>query len=118
MTAEAILKVLRAHRGFSMINEGETQMKVAKVLTDNGIHFAREVRLSERDRIDFLCEGGIGIEVKVKGGRMDYIRQLKRYEEHDSIKSLVLVTARYFPGGERFGITKFAGFVWLSRGSL
>lgn len=55
--------------------------------------FEREVRLSLADRIDFLCDGGIGIECKARAGRRAIYRQLQRYSASDRISALILVTA-------------------------
>lgn len=58
-----------------------------------GIKFEREVRLSPGNRIDFLCEGGIGIECKARARKREVFRQLERYAEEPTITALFLVTA-------------------------
>lgn len=55
-------------------------------------HLTREKRFG-RDRIDFFDEdGAIGIEVKIKGGAIPLVRQLRRYLDHTEVTGLILVT--------------------------
>lgn len=56
------------------------------------IAFEREARMTARDRIDFLVEGGIGIEAKTRCPPRQIFRQLERYAEQDAIASLILIT--------------------------
>ena len=72
--------------------EAQLHESISGVLADAGISFARESRLSPGDRIDFLCEGGIGIEVKARCDRRSIFRQLTRYAASDKIEALILVT--------------------------
>jgi len=68
---------------------------LAQILTDLGIAFAAEKRLSARDRIDFyLPESQLGIECKISGSVTGVTRQLRRYAGHDRIAALLLVTNR------------------------
>lgn len=75
-------------------SEAILQEAIAATFTAAGIPFEREVCLSKKDRIDFLCEEGIGIEVKVDGGISDVTRQLHRYAQSERITRLVLVSTR------------------------
>lgn len=79
---------------FACANEVELHLGLKRALTADGWTFEHEVALSPRDRIDFLVEGEIGVEVKVKGRRAAVEDQLARYAEHDRLKALVLVTTR------------------------
>ncbi len=74
-------------------NEAKVQEQIAEALTSGGVEFKREVKLSPKDRIDFLV-GTVGIEVKVKGRTADVEAQLLRYAASDRITELVLITAR------------------------
>lgn len=67
---------------------------VAGALGAAGVLFAREVDLGAAGRIDFLTGGGVGIEVKIAGGRNDVLRQLLGYAQADDVKALVLYTTR------------------------
>ena len=65
-----------------------------EVLRDAGFAVERERVLSSRDRIDFVVEGCVGVEVKVKDSRARVIRQLGRYAEHPALGALVLASAQ------------------------
>jgi hypothetical protein len=75
-------------------NESELAEIVARVFTEAGLPFEREVRLNERDRIDMLGHGGVGIEFKIDGSAANLIRQLDRYASCAEISSLLVVTTR------------------------
>lgn len=61
----------------------------------DGWRFAveREVRLSPKERIDFVVGGSIGIEVKIKGDKLAIYRQMVRYAAFDQLKRLILVSS-------------------------
>lgn len=92
MTAAEIKKLLSAYR-FDTSCEATLQGQIEKVFQDCGAQYQREVRLSSRDRIDFLI-GEIGIEVKIKGQAKEIFRQCQRYCGYDQIKAIILVTGR------------------------
>ena len=69
---------------------------LAAILRERGFDVATEVRLTDKDRIDIMV-GGVGVEVKVAGGRRDIYRQLERYAASDQIEALVLATAGAWP---------------------
>jgi hypothetical protein len=79
---------------FRFASERDLQQGLLSVLRGHGESVCPEVRLSDRDRIDFLVAKTIGIEVKTKGSRSDVVLQLMRYAEHDAIDALILVTTR------------------------
>ncbi len=82
---------------FRYVNEVELHGGIAALLNEVGIVVGpgnREVCLSPRDRIDFLLDLGLGIEVKVDGAASGVWRQLRRYAEHDLVRALMLVTTR------------------------
>jgi hypothetical protein len=87
------LASLLSHYRHRYDNEGELQASIAKVLGSHGIAFEREVRLSDKDRPDFMV-GGVAIEVKVASSRADVLRQLARYAEHPEVSGMVLVTSK------------------------
>ena len=102
---------------YSFSNERELQDSIAEVLTEAGIGHEREVRLSARDRIDFLTQLGVGLEVKaIADSPSKVLRQLSRYAESDRVTALALVTARhchiYLPseiGGKPLIVISLAG---------
>jgi len=73
--------------------ELELQDRLGQTLTDAGISFEREVRLSPTDRPDFMV-GSIAVEVKVKGSQSSVERQLTRYALLPAVSEIVLVTTR------------------------
>lgn len=79
-------------RRLSLSDEKKTQTEIADAFDECGISYEREFRLSGKDIIDFMIDGRIGIEIKIKGSRMAIFRQVERYAEHDAVKELILVT--------------------------
>lgn len=90
-----ILTALESIRVGLVLDEHELQNHIAQKLTQAGIPFSKEYRLGKHSRIDFLCAGGIGIEVK-KGRpyRRQVVKQLTRYAENSEITTLILVVER------------------------
>ncbi len=74
--------------------EAALQEAIASSFRAAGIAFEREVSLSSKDRIDFLVEGRVGLEVKIVGGLSEVTRQLHRYAQSERIEALILVTTR------------------------
>ncbi len=71
------------------------QDQIAIALNNAEIEFEKEVKLSPRNRIDFLISGGIGIEVKRgKPNTGSVINQLERYAGHKIVTELLLVSER------------------------
>lgn len=80
---------------FRYASEDDLQVGLGQLLERAGRRYEREVRLSARDRIDFLVEGAIGLEVKCKGKPGDVLRQLSRYALNPRVLALFLITDRY-----------------------
>ena len=74
-------------------SEASLQASLMRVLQESGVGFEREVRISDKDRIDFVV-GKVGIEAKIKFSASDVTRQLHRYAQSDAIEELLLVTTR------------------------
>lgn len=84
---------------FQFKDERELQFGIAQALESLKIANEPEFRLTAADRVDFLVEGGIGIEVKTMDSRggaglSAVTRQLWRYAKSDKINALILVTSR------------------------
>lgn len=79
---------------FHVVNEVELQSAVAAVLTKRGVPFQTEVRLSPRDRIDFM-HGTVGIELKVRGSWESLERQLLRYAASTGVGELLVLSTRF-----------------------
>jgi hypothetical protein len=119
MTAVAKIVAALSGRAISTRDEAVLSKHVAQVLTAARIPFEQEVRLTSRDRIDYvvpemepepMADGSddrfgklrrrlcpleqVGIELKVEGSLANIIRQLDRYAQSDRVDALVLVTTR------------------------
>lgn len=87
---QRICALLRGRR-LRISNEYALQASIADWLTENGVEFSREARLSVADRPDFLC-GDVVIEAKARYGKRAIYRQLERYANHAQVGAIVLVT--------------------------
>lgn len=92
MIAPTIADTIKAG-GYGYANELDLQIGIERVLRSAGYDVRPEVRLTPRDRIDFMV-GRVGIEVKVKGSRSALLHQLIRYADHHDIGELLVVTTR------------------------
>lgn len=90
-TPTELTALLRGNR-YRMGSEALLQQDIETLLGLRQIKFERETRLGPGERIDFLVEGGIGVEVKVRYPKRSIFRQLVRYAEHERISSLILVS--------------------------
>ena len=73
-------------------DEKDLQQKIEKILNSNNIEFQREHDLGDLGIVDFFKDG-VAFEIKIKGQKKAIYRQCRRYLEHDSVKSLVLITS-------------------------
>lgn len=92
-TVEQVIETLQSYK-FTYSNEAELQRGIAQAFEGRKIPFHRECRLGSDLQIDFLVEGGIGIEAKIKGSPSDVARQLLSYANRPEVTCLVLVTGR------------------------
>lgn len=74
--------------------ERDHQEYLAEWLSAHGVPFEREVGLSQRDRIDFLVHGTVGIELKVSACAAGVLRQLMRYAASPRVEELLLLSFR------------------------
>lgn len=90
-----ILLALSTLRPPAVIDEYALHHMIEKALTSRSIYFEREAKLAPRCRIDFLCEGGVGIEVK-RGypAKRPLMEQLTRYAACEQVSALVVVVER------------------------
>lgn len=116
-TIEEITKLLSGHR-FRFGTERELQDGIEAVLNSACIAFTREYRLGT-DPIDFMVDGGLGIECKIDGGPSAVIGQLVRYSQSPDVTALLLVTSRHT---HRFNSGQIAGkpfdVLWVGGGGL
>lgn len=99
MTTEEFVAIMQRYR-IQHTSERELQAAVAEVLERNGVEFQRECVLSAGERIDFLLEDGVGVEIKIHGSAAQVARQLQRYAKCDGISALVLMTSRLQAGAQ------------------
>lgn len=90
-----VLTLLKRIRINVAYDEYELQDWITRLLQQAEIPFKKEHVLAPRNRIDFLVDGGIGIEVKKgKPNRTQVCAQLERYAGFDCIRSIILVVER------------------------
>ena len=92
---ERIITALHSLRIPLVTDEYQLQALVAGALTGGGVKFEKEARLAPRCRVDFLCEGGIAVEVKrgrPQRGRL--LEQIRRYAGLESVNGVILVVER------------------------
>jgi hypothetical protein len=95
VTVEQVLASLRKLRVVAVEVEYALQEEIAKRLAADSIPFAKEYVLGPRNRIDFLVQGGIGIEAKMgkpNSGRVG--AQVERYAAFPQITAIILVVER------------------------
>lgn len=91
---DCILGALSALRLHPQAKEDAVQGAIAAALETLGVEFEREYCMGPRARIDFLCSGGTGIEVKNNKPSSAALRdQLERYAACDAVSSLIVVVA-------------------------
>ncbi|WP_214565925.1 hypothetical protein [Aliiroseovarius lamellibrachiae] len=93
-TPELVTRVLRGIP-LPVSTEAAMQDAVEQALTDHAFPFERELRMGSSNRIDFMVQGGIGIEVKTRCARRQIHRQLARYADHPDVNALILVTGTF-----------------------
>lgn len=91
-TPDQLRDALGAYR-YTFTNERELQDGLQLVLGCLEWEVEREVRLSARDRPDFMVEG-VAVEVKVDGGLSEVTRQIHRYAHLEAVRGVLLVTSR------------------------
>ena len=89
----AEIAALISRTPFVQSNEIAVQEKISDLLKSHGVKHKREVVLGPGDRPDFMLEGGVAIEVKLKASKRTIYRQCERYCEYDAVKALILVSA-------------------------
>lgn len=91
--AERVVALL-ADRVYRAPRERQLQDGIEIVLGGSGFRVEREFRLSERDRPDFLVEGCVAVEVKMRASGSAVLSQLARYANHRRVKAIVVATPR------------------------
>lgn len=95
ITPAEVVALLRQGR-FSLAAEADCQADIQAFLADRlpaGCALSREHRLGPGERPDFMVDGRIVIEVKIKGAvRAAIGRQLLRYAKHADVEAMILAS--------------------------
>ncbi|OKH81408.1 hypothetical protein EB73_29305 [Mycobacterium sp. SWH-M3] len=91
--AERIVAPLRS-RVYRAAREIALQDGIEQVLRENRFRVEREFRLNKRDRPDFLVNGCVAVEVKMRASGSAVLSQLARYATDRRVKALVVATPR------------------------
>lgn len=90
MTAADVVAAVR-HGRYRYTQETQFHLGLEAAMTAAGLAPVPEVRLTARDRIDFLVDR-VGVEVKIKGTADALHRQLLRYAASDQLDELLVIT--------------------------
>lgn len=93
MTAQEIHATLSNWTFPVTAREEQLQDAIEDVLRKEGIGYVREAGLGSAGRVDFLVEG-VAVEVKIKGGSGDVLRQLYRYAGREEVTGILLITTK------------------------
>jgi len=92
---EEVISAIKMLRIPLVTDEYRLQELVAEALRKSGIEFVKEAKLAPYCRVDFLCRGGVAVEVKRgKPGRKILMQQLSRYAQSPHVASILLVVER------------------------
>jgi hypothetical protein len=95
MELEKIASILRNLRVHVVKEEVHIHNDIKVLFDNNNIKYSYEHKLGRGNRIDFLVENGVGVEVKKgKPNRTQVIKQLNRYLEFEDVKEIILVIER------------------------
>lgn len=117
------LAVLLAGYAYRYGSETQLHEGIASVLTAEGIPFEHEVAVDARNRMDFLVNGVLAIEIKVDGSFAHAIAQVSRYSALDTVHGVLLAAT---PQWARQTIVRAPGafhgkpiaMAWLRRKAL
>ena len=117
------LSVLLNSFAFRYTSESQLHEGIASVLDAEGIAYAREVVMDPNNRVDFLVEDAVAIEVKVGGSLAQALGQVNRYCAHGRVDGVLLAAT---PGWARQPLPRISGafhgkpveLAWLRRKAL
>lgn len=94
-SVEELVKLIRAHK-FHFKDESDLQDGIEQVLKKAGVAYEREKRLGDLGIIDFLIDGRMGVEVKIKGSPSAVARQVLGYLDAKAVEEMVVISTRVF----------------------
>jgi|GEM_PF-1558930 len=92
-TLTQLVNLIAGYR-FRFSCEASLQNSLDELFRANQISFEREVIIGPTDRLDFLIDGGIAVEVKINGSLPALTRQVFRYAKNDRVRCILIVTSR------------------------
>ncbi len=101
MNLDEIAYLMNRLRVTAVPDEYTLQREIQSLLDQNGIRYKKECPLAPRNRVDFLTEDGIAIEVKCGRQKPNLTRvlaQLQRYAESEQVDALLLLVERNLVG--------------------
>jgi hypothetical protein len=94
MVATEVIDLLE-RASLTYTDEISLHLQIAAQLEQACFAYEREVRLADGgSRIDFVVDGWLGIEVKIKGATGSVYRQIQRYTHCSDLDAVLLVTTR------------------------
>jgi hypothetical protein len=90
-TRQLIVDLVTRYR-LPLSDEKALQAKMAEMFGIEHVAFQREVRLDDKDIVDFMVGEGCAVEVKIGGSRRAIFRQVERYCQHEKVREIVLAT--------------------------
>lgn len=94
-TMAMVADALKAYR-YSFSSETGLHKGMAEALRRAGIPFEQEVIAGPSERFDFLVDGGIVIEAKIKRSMPEALAQCLRYAQRNEVKAVVLAASRFW----------------------
>nr|MDD6334902.1 hypothetical protein [bacterium] len=95
-TSPAMEEVCRALSGLRLPPsrlEADLSAAVARILEESGVAYRAECPIGPGCRVDYLCAGGVALEIKRRATRQT-LCQLRRYLACPQVTALVLVAER------------------------
>lgn len=79
----------------NLSDEKLLQNDIAKALEKNNLSFKREVKLDEKNTVDFMIDN-LAIEIKIasKVSAMSIYRQIERYAKNEKVEAILLMTSK------------------------
>jgi hypothetical protein len=91
-------RICAALSGYTYRFNSETALHagMALALASEGLVYEREKVAGPGDRFDFLVQGDIVVEAKIKGALPEALAQCLRYAERDDVRGVILASTRFW----------------------
>lgn len=111
-----VVEACRRLRMCLVESEYQIHDELAREFERAGIEYSREAKLAPRSRIDFLCIGNIGVEVKKgKPNSKKLAAQARRYLDSGVLDGLILLVERNVYQHDREYLGKPIEYISLSK---